>query len=95
MESLNEEQRRRLVIQYKIDHPELNNNSVAKYFAEIGVPRSTVYSILKRYADDGDVAAARSAGSGRPAIKVTDRVKTRIEEDARKGLSQREISRKY
>lgn len=95
MHSLNEEQRRRLVVQYKIDHPELSNNAVAKYFAELGVARSTVYGILDRYSEAGEAAVLRKEGSGRPATKVTDSLKETMASDAKRGLSQREIARKF
>jgi hypothetical protein len=56
MKSLNEEQRRRLVVQYRTDHPEVNNNCVAKYFADFGLPITTVYDILRRHSEMGEAA---------------------------------------
>jgi transposase len=95
MKSMTEEQRRTMVVQYKIDHPEQSNNAIALYFGELGFGRSTVYGILTRFAEIGEAAVQRQAGSGRPPVKVTAAIKTRIAGDAKKGLSQREISKKF
>lgn len=95
MQALSEEQRRKLVVQYKIEHPEQSNNAVARYFAELGIPRSTVYGILDRYSEVGEAAVLRKEGSGRPATKVNDSLMERMANDARRGLSQREIASKF
>ncbi|PAA52918.1 hypothetical protein BOX15_Mlig030083g3 [Macrostomum lignano] len=95
MQSLNEEQQRKLVVQYKIEHPGLSNNAIAKYFAELGVPRSTIYGILDCYSATGKDSVLRKEGSGRPATKVTATLMEKMSNDARTGLSQREIARKY
>ncbi|PAA78453.1 hypothetical protein BOX15_Mlig014997g1 [Macrostomum lignano] len=97
MQSLNEEQRRRLVVQYTTEHPGQSNHAIAKYFAEVGVARSTVYAILNRYEEGGEESVLRSAGSGchRTELKVTNAEVKNIVKDAQRGLSQREIARKF
>ena len=97
MQSLNEEERRRIVVQYLINHPDSSKSSIIKYFQELGIARSTINGIIDRYLEIGAEAAQRECGSGcsRSEVKVTSAEKTRIANDARKGLSQREIARKY
>ena len=95
MQHLNEKQRRELIVHYRENHPEDSNYSITKYFKKLGIPESTSYSILSRYAERGEVA--RAAGSGRPAQLMPLKRRERLVQDAvnSKGASQRRLACKY
>lgn len=97
MQQLNEEQRRNLVVQYRVEHPEASKNDVAKYFHELGLASSTVYSILDRFAEGSSEIIKRKEGSGnfRKELKVDERGRARMAAEAQQGMSQREIARKH
>lgn len=80
MNELNEEQRRKIIIQYKQSHPESSNNSIALYMKELGIGRSTTYNVLNMYDERGHVE--RSEGSGRPAVKMDASDKSRLCQEA-------------
>jgi hypothetical protein len=68
MQRLTEKERRDIVVQYKCNHPSLSNYAIYKFFLELGISKSTTFSILASYAVHG--TTERQIGSGRPAVKI-------------------------
>ena len=77
------------------NHPEMTTFDIATHFQAEDVPKSTIYSIIKRHAEG--VEAARVVGSGRPAVifdyaninALVDLV------DHQKGVSQRQLAERF
>ena len=92
---MNRDERKRMVVQYKEMHPELTNYQIAKYFQEMNVAKSSVYHILYNYKASG--TAERTSGSGRVSYKLSENDRNNVVKDAlqNKGLSQRDLARKY
>ena len=68
MQRLTEKERRDIIVQYKSNHPSLSNYAISKFFLELGISKSTTFSILASYAVHG--TTERQIGSGRPAVKI-------------------------
>lgn len=95
MSNLNEEQRRELIVQYKVLHPQASRYSVAQYFKQLGISESTVYRTLKKFDEEGDVE--REKGSGRVPSAMTSQKEKKLVGDAlgEKTFSQRDLAKKY
>ena len=95
MKSLNEEQRRQLIVQYQLDHPTASKYAIAEYFKQMNVSRSTVYHVLNSY--EGRGTTSRAQGSGTIPVKMPPgRIKELVKDAlSNKGLSQRELANKY
>lgn len=95
MASLKQEDVRKLIVQYKEQHPDASTYAIAKYFAELGIPQRTVYNIVQKFSTTG--TTSKLAGSGRPAEKMTERRKDALVIDAMSetGMSQRDLAAKY
>ena len=95
MDELNEEQRRKLVVQYKNGHSGASSSTIVSHFMDMGMPRSTVYAILKNYSESATIN--RKVGSGRPSTLICGKSKRNILMDAlaNKTISQRKMAVKY
>lgn len=95
MQRLTEKDRRAIIVQYKTSHPSLTNYSITKYFHQLGVSKSTVYSVLTSYAESGSIN--RRPGSGRTAVKMgPNRVRKMISHATTSvAPSQNALARKY
>lgn len=83
------------VAQFYQNHRELGKKYTVKHFLEEGIPKSTVYSVLKRV-DDGETLE-RQPGSGRKAKKMTQSKISNVKRDLedKVGSSVRVLARKY
>ena len=95
MQSLKEKQRRDVIVQYKNDHPTLSNYAISKYFQQLSISKSTVYSILQTYATRG--STDRSVGSGRVVAKMPEKCVRALVNAVKssKSPSQRLLARKH
>ena len=94
MKNCNEQQRRDIIIQYHISHPDESFNKVAVYFKELGIARQTVYDVLNHFKDRK--SSERAQGSGKVAEKMDDKkVKKMLKEIQSNSLSMREVASKY
>lgn len=90
----NQEEIRKLVVQYKILHPNESTYSIAKYFSELGIAQRTVYNIVEKYNDTG--TTSKLPGSGRSPEKMPEKRKEALVVDALTGgVSQRDLAAKY
>ena len=94
MQNLSQQQKRELITEFKENHPEMSNYSISKYFREMNVSQSTVYSVINNYEERG--SAERMSGSGRPAELMDEKSKRNLRKDAlTQKHSQRELAQKY
>lgn len=95
MHSLNEQQKRSVIVQYQQDHPDQSAYQVAEYFAKVNIPKRTVYKVLQHYGERGDTA--RAPGSGRKAERMPEQRRRALIKDVLgvRQLSQRDLARKY
>jgi len=95
METLTEEQRRHIVARFYVDHNEKKKSFTVKHFVEMGMSRSTVYSILQRM-DEGIPTERRSQNKDyctkmdkKKVARLNNLVKNKT------GVSQRKLAGKF
>ena len=69
MEGFTEKKVRSVLGQYYDNHHGRGKTFTVKHFCEMGMPRSIIYSVSKRFDDGGN--PERKSGSGRKAIKLS------------------------
>ena len=90
-----QEELRKRICQFRNKHLDKPKVFTVKHFLEEGVPRSTIYCVLERVANN--LGPIRKEGSGRVAKKMdkkhTNQLKAFI--DHQHGKSQRQAARKF
>ena len=84
---------REAIKNFIVKNPPVQKREVVRRFNGIGVPRSTVYHVLKTYEERGHV---NNMSQGRKASKMTSATRRLVRGcTGRVGVSQRKLSKKY
>lgn len=95
METIKENDRRKVIGDFYSNHRNSGKSFTVKHFQQMGVARSTIYNIIRRV--ENEETLERSAGSGRKARKMKERKRQQLEEVAigKIGQSYRKLGRKF
>jgi transposase len=81
----------KLVVTFDKNQTNTSKKSTISHFVKAGIPRSTLYRILKKYAEHGTTTFFPK--SGRPAKISTQQVKSLVKKVNNKtGVSQRKLA---
>ena len=95
MESLNQEQVRKVIGKFNKDNYYAGKVYTFKHFSAMGLQKSLIYRVMQRYEEGRD--AKHKSGAGRPSQKLPPKHIKRLATEAtgRVGVSQRKLALKY
>jgi transposase len=76
-------------------HPDFTKSDVVKHFSAENVPRSTLFQILQRKANN--IGPERKVGTGRKATRMTPKIVNQLKKriNNKDGISQRQLASEY